>query len=163
MRNINEYKRRFDTLLESTIGNVKPLINEETDLKLNITPEELKKFIESLEPIKQAACLSSPKKRCKKCVEMISNLQTGVVSNKLINDCFSCEFGTNTYEKCEELKGKFKSILYDIQKEKGMEKTPGFLKRAANVSGEGGLIVAAINLIVRQTKELFRKEPTQNP
>ena len=29
MRNINEYKRRFNTLLESTMGNVKPLINEE--------------------------------------------------------------------------------------------------------------------------------------
>ena len=31
MRNINEYKRRFDTLLESTMGNVKPLINEQSD------------------------------------------------------------------------------------------------------------------------------------
>ena len=29
MRNINEYKRRFNMLLESTMGNVKPLINEE--------------------------------------------------------------------------------------------------------------------------------------
>lgn len=28
MANINEYKKRFENLMESTIGNVKPLLNE---------------------------------------------------------------------------------------------------------------------------------------
>ena len=82
-------------------------INLSEDFKINfegITPEELKKFKESLAPIKTAACLSN-KKRCKKCIEMISHLETGKVSNRLIEKCFNCEFGTNTYEMCEELKG----------------------------------------------------------
>jgi hypothetical protein len=29
MKNINEYKKRFYTLMESTVGDVKPLLNEE--------------------------------------------------------------------------------------------------------------------------------------
>lgn len=29
MENINEFKKRFNQLLESTIGNVKPLVNEQ--------------------------------------------------------------------------------------------------------------------------------------
>ena len=38
MRNINEYKRRFDTLLESTMGNVKPLISEAPEFEEFVVP-----------------------------------------------------------------------------------------------------------------------------
>lgn len=40
MRNINEYKIRFNTLLESTIGNVKPLISEAPEFDQFVTPEK---------------------------------------------------------------------------------------------------------------------------
>jgi hypothetical protein len=36
MRTINEYKNRFYNLLESTVGNVKPLINENEDPYLDL-------------------------------------------------------------------------------------------------------------------------------
>ena len=38
MRNINEYKRRFNTLLESTMGNVKPLISEAPEFEEFVVP-----------------------------------------------------------------------------------------------------------------------------
>ena len=38
MRNINEYKRRFNTLLESKMGNVKPLISEAPQFEEFIVP-----------------------------------------------------------------------------------------------------------------------------
>ena len=38
MRNINEYKRRFNTLLESTMGNVKPLISEAPQFEEFVVP-----------------------------------------------------------------------------------------------------------------------------
>ena len=38
MININEYKRRFDKLLESTMGNVKPLISESTEFEEFVVP-----------------------------------------------------------------------------------------------------------------------------
>ena len=40
MRNINEYKRRFNTLLESTMGDVKPLIFEALEFDTFVTPEK---------------------------------------------------------------------------------------------------------------------------
>lgn len=40
MRNINVYKRRFDELLESTMGNVKPLISEAPEFDQFVTPEK---------------------------------------------------------------------------------------------------------------------------
>jgi hypothetical protein len=39
MNNLNEYKNRFYTLMESTIGDVKPLINEDTQ-KSNVNNED---------------------------------------------------------------------------------------------------------------------------
>jgi hypothetical protein len=137
-------------------------INLSEDFKINfevITPEELKKFKESLTPIKTAACLSN-KKRCKKCIEMISSLETGKVSNRLIEKCFNCEFGTNTYEMCEELKGKFKSILIDIQREKGMdprEKDGKLLRNTGEILG----FLTTLRMIIQDTTNLFRKN--QNP
>ena len=38
MRNLNEYKNRFNQLLESTIGDVKPLISEDADFEKYVTP-----------------------------------------------------------------------------------------------------------------------------
>lgn len=133
------------------------------DFKINfegITPEELKKFKSSLEPIKTAACLSS-KKRCQKCIEMISNLENGKVSNRLIEKCFNCEFGTNSYEMCEELKGKFKAVLTDIQKEKGMdprEKDGKLLRNTGEILG----FLTTLRMIIQDTTNLFRKNQDPN-
>lgn len=52
MRNINEYKRRFNTLLESTMGNVKPLISEAPEFEEFVVPtlDMFKKiYVESYE------------------------------------------------------------------------------------------------------------------
>jgi hypothetical protein len=38
MRNINEYKKRFYNLMESTMGDVKPLISEDTQHEEFVTP-----------------------------------------------------------------------------------------------------------------------------
>jgi len=38
MRNINEYKKRFYNLMESTLGDVKPLISEATQYEEFVTP-----------------------------------------------------------------------------------------------------------------------------
>jgi len=48
MKNINEYKRRFNTLMESTMGDVKPLIMEQKpgdDAPLEQLPKEIQDFV----------------------------------------------------------------------------------------------------------------------
>ena len=52
MRNINEYKRRFNTLLESTIGDVKPLIFEAPQFEEFVVP--------TLEMVKSTSAYSEP-------------------------------------------------------------------------------------------------------
>lgn len=47
MKNINDYKKRFDVLLESTMGDVKPLISEQNETSkkgANIKPDTSKLF-----------------------------------------------------------------------------------------------------------------------
>ena len=145
-----EEKSRILNLHKNTI-----LENIQINLK-DITPEELAKFKDSLAPIKTAAC-SSNQKRCKNCVEMISNLETGKVSNRLIEKCFSCEFGTPTYEKCEDLKGKFKSTLIDIQKEKGMDPRDGdnkLLKSTGEILG----FLTTLRMLIQDAANIFKKD-----
>jgi len=50
MKNIHEYKKRFDVLLESTTGDVKPLISEENETlkKLASLKPEILKFFKDL-------------------------------------------------------------------------------------------------------------------
>jgi hypothetical protein len=44
MKNLNEYKRRFNILMESTMGDVRPLLNESLDeLKAVLGPQEINK------------------------------------------------------------------------------------------------------------------------
>jgi hypothetical protein len=44
MNNIEQYKQRFFNLMESTMGDVKPLINEQVRLKSVSNPELVKKI-----------------------------------------------------------------------------------------------------------------------
>jgi hypothetical protein len=92
---------------------------------------------------------------------MISNLENGKVSNRLIEKCFKCEFGTNSYEMCEELKGKFKAVLTDIQKEKGMdprEKDGKLLRNTGEILG----FLTTLRMIIQDTTNLFRKNQGTN-
>ncbi len=61
---------------------------------------------------------------------------------------------------CEELKGKFKSILIDIQREKGMdprEKDGKLLRNTGEILG----FLTTLRMIIQDTTNLFRKN--QNP
>ena len=62
MRNINEYKRRFNTLLESTMGNVKPLISEAPEFEEFVVPtlDMVKRFDAWSEPIPTDGSFRSP-------------------------------------------------------------------------------------------------------
>lgn len=173
MKNINEYKRRFDALLESTIGNVKPLINEDENfevLQINlkeIDPKELDKFISSLGTIKDAAC-SKGEKNCIKCTEMIENLRNGMIKNKVIESCFDCKYATDpkgkdVYNNCVRLKSEFKRILIEIQKELQSDKKEGRLGNIVQTVGDVSMLVNTLQILARPIKDLFSKQPTQNP
>jgi hypothetical protein len=62
MRNINEYKRRFDVLLESTMGDVKPLINEAPQFEEFVVPtlDMVKSVNAYSEPIPTGGSFRSP-------------------------------------------------------------------------------------------------------
>jgi len=173
MKTINEYKKRFDQLLESTIGNAKPLISEDENFEQfqinlkEITPEELKKFMASLESIKDAAC-SKGEKNCIKCTEMFENLRNGMVKNKLIETCFDCKFavdpkGKDAYNQCVRLKSEFKRILIQIQEELKSGKKEGRLGSIVQTAGDVSMILNMLQGLLRPIKELFSKQPTQNP
>ena len=132
---------------------------EEFDKSFNltdITPEDLKKFKESLFPIKIEACKKSTK-LCTKCTTMISEIGTGNVKDRTIKKCFDCEKMMDTqsmsYQTCVELRGEFRTILSEIQQGKGVQKQD-ILGRTGFFLG----VLATVKELVKELKLLFTKE-----
>jgi len=160
MKNLNEEIESIKYLIDY---NRNKILLEEFDESFNldgITPEELKKFQSTLYPIRIEACKKSSK-LCTKCTTMISEIGTGKIKNSTIKKCFDCEKKMDTqsisYQTCVEKRGELRTILSDIQKEKGYDK-----KNPTATVGFFLGVLSTLQSLVSELKNLFSKEKTPN-
>ena len=86
----------------------------------------------------------------------------------MIETCFDCKFATDpqgkdAYNKCVHLKSEFKRILIQIQEELKSGKKEGRLGSIVQTAGDVSMILNMLQGLLRPIKELFSKQPTQNP
>ncbi|MEY4572640.1 MAG: hypothetical protein RLZ10_1884 [Bacteroidota bacterium] len=133
-------------------------IDSEFNLTGSITPEDLEKFKQSLEPMRTEACKSSTE-LCAKCTTMVSELGTGNIKEKTIKKCFNCEklYSPNDpkFKECVDSRGKFKTILLEIQKEKGGSQKVDYSRKVLDILG----LLSTLQSVTQTMVNLFKKQP----
>ena len=150
MKNLNNYKRRFNILMESTMGDVRPLINEvegEPDKKgepekkktenepIDPTSKEAQKIIDQaeelkkqLEKIEEEKKISKIKELIKTKLEKIDALELAITKAKLPEQVKAEMTEIKTYRKeLKKLNKKLDAIVHSDNKNHNTEKVVGVL------------------------------------